>query len=498
MKGPGQPQSKALAGEEEIVQSLLEGINTVAYPKAFVKRKLPKEARISVEEVAQAMEKAATVTGASPPAANAEATKSSLPGGRRIEDCIDAAPQACTLMHVVDSGVVCLRISCVGRTCCVFLGSHRGGRVLMVLHPLVIRVVSLWVHRGGGVRITLHALVVRVVSSWFTEEGYVFLMLHALAIRLLTQRRGVGQGAAGEIDCMKRGVFNLIFCLAFRQTEKSPCWFIYTSFYVSGLEERARYLLLHRLFLSRASSKQIEQSASTAYLVPKRIRFRRHLAFCFSSSASPVCVFSFVMTSFSQRPNEKTFLGDDDLTADILYVLFMSDHLSSLLLSGVPSHVLHLLVTLSNLCPFTIYDCCPLFFFHHSTPPPPHRTHPPRHRQSHNSAIRSQQQQQRQRPSHRVRGEGGGLAASASPSRNGILQKGEPHYRTIEGELITPTCTLPVPPEEAGCMGVRVLELSSRRSTLLQAEERSRLRGLRVGAHDPILPVFSPKRSSQL
>jgi len=43
--GPGQPQGKALSGEEEIVQNLLEGINTVAYPKSFVKRKAPKVSR---------------------------------------------------------------------------------------------------------------------------------------------------------------------------------------------------------------------------------------------------------------------------------------------------------------------------------------------------------------------------------------------------------------------------------------------------------------------
>lgn len=47
--GPGQPQGKALSGEEEIVQSLLEGINTVAYPKSFVKRKAPKVSRAAAE-----------------------------------------------------------------------------------------------------------------------------------------------------------------------------------------------------------------------------------------------------------------------------------------------------------------------------------------------------------------------------------------------------------------------------------------------------------------
>ena len=40
--GPGQPQGRALSGEEEIVQSLLEGINAVAYPKALARRKAPK------------------------------------------------------------------------------------------------------------------------------------------------------------------------------------------------------------------------------------------------------------------------------------------------------------------------------------------------------------------------------------------------------------------------------------------------------------------------
>eukprot|EP00903_Cladosiphon_okamuranus_P010610 g10034.t1 len=47
--GPGQPQGKTLSGEEEIVQSLLEGINTVAYPKSFVKRKEPKVSRAAAE-----------------------------------------------------------------------------------------------------------------------------------------------------------------------------------------------------------------------------------------------------------------------------------------------------------------------------------------------------------------------------------------------------------------------------------------------------------------
>lgn len=49
MAGPGQPQGKVLSGEEEIVQNLLEGINTVAYPKAFVKRKAPKVSRAAAE-----------------------------------------------------------------------------------------------------------------------------------------------------------------------------------------------------------------------------------------------------------------------------------------------------------------------------------------------------------------------------------------------------------------------------------------------------------------
>ncbi|CBJ26332.1 conserved unknown protein [Ectocarpus siliculosus] len=57
--GPGQPQGKALSGEEEIVQSLLEGINTVAYPKSFVKRKAPKVSRAAAEA---AMAAAASAT----------------------------------------------------------------------------------------------------------------------------------------------------------------------------------------------------------------------------------------------------------------------------------------------------------------------------------------------------------------------------------------------------------------------------------------------------
>lgn len=55
----GQPQGKTLSGEEEFVQSLLQGINTVAYPKAFVKRKSPK---VSLAAAAAAIE-AAGVSG---------------------------------------------------------------------------------------------------------------------------------------------------------------------------------------------------------------------------------------------------------------------------------------------------------------------------------------------------------------------------------------------------------------------------------------------------
>lgn len=54
--GPGQPQGKSLSGEEEIVQSLLQGINTVAYPKALVKRKA---AKVSLADAAAAMQTAA-------------------------------------------------------------------------------------------------------------------------------------------------------------------------------------------------------------------------------------------------------------------------------------------------------------------------------------------------------------------------------------------------------------------------------------------------------
>lgn len=57
MAGPGQPQGKALSGEEEIVQSLLQGINTVAYPKALVKRKA---AKVSLADAAAAMQAASS------------------------------------------------------------------------------------------------------------------------------------------------------------------------------------------------------------------------------------------------------------------------------------------------------------------------------------------------------------------------------------------------------------------------------------------------------
>lgn len=53
--GGGQPAGKVLSGEEEIVQSLLQGINTVAYPKGLVKRKAPK---VSLAAAAAAMEAA--------------------------------------------------------------------------------------------------------------------------------------------------------------------------------------------------------------------------------------------------------------------------------------------------------------------------------------------------------------------------------------------------------------------------------------------------------
>lgn len=105
MAGPGQPQGKSLTGEEEIVQSLLEGINTVAYPKAFVQRKQPKQAAttdISVEAVKEAMAKA----GASPtPGAAAAAAESKesvpLPGMTRGSMCIMYPRQPKKKEHVV-------------------------------------------------------------------------------------------------------------------------------------------------------------------------------------------------------------------------------------------------------------------------------------------------------------------------------------------------------------------------------------------------------------
>lgn len=79
--GPGQPQGKSLIGEEEIVQTLLEGINTVAYPKAFVQRKKLKKAAtpdISVEAVKEAMAKAGASATPGAEAAAVE-SKESLP-----------------------------------------------------------------------------------------------------------------------------------------------------------------------------------------------------------------------------------------------------------------------------------------------------------------------------------------------------------------------------------------------------------------------------------
>lgn len=67
MAGAGQPQGKALSGEEEIVQSLLEGINTVAYPKALVKRKAPKVSRAAAAEAMAAAGVSGKEGGAPPP-----------------------------------------------------------------------------------------------------------------------------------------------------------------------------------------------------------------------------------------------------------------------------------------------------------------------------------------------------------------------------------------------------------------------------------------------
>lgn len=74
MAGPGQPQSKALSGEEEIVQSLVEGINTVAYPKAMVKRKAPK----------------VSLVGATPTSSTAEAASAAAPSGVCRECLVNA------------------------------------------------------------------------------------------------------------------------------------------------------------------------------------------------------------------------------------------------------------------------------------------------------------------------------------------------------------------------------------------------------------------------
>lgn len=65
--GPGQPQGKGLSGEEEIVQSLLEGINTVAYPKALVTRKVLKVSRAAAEAAMSAAAAAGTSTSSCAP-----------------------------------------------------------------------------------------------------------------------------------------------------------------------------------------------------------------------------------------------------------------------------------------------------------------------------------------------------------------------------------------------------------------------------------------------
>ncbi|CAN0437808.1 unnamed protein product [Pylaiella littoralis] len=98
--GPGQPQGKGLSGEEEIVQSLLEGINTVAYPKALVTRKVLKVSRAAAEAAMSAAAAAGpaaaksgavareTVAAAAPTPATAQATA----GGEEPEGGAAAAP----------------------------------------------------------------------------------------------------------------------------------------------------------------------------------------------------------------------------------------------------------------------------------------------------------------------------------------------------------------------------------------------------------------------
>lgn len=76
--GAGQPQGKALSGEEEIVQSLLEGINTVAYPKALVKRKAPKVSRAAAAEAMAAAGASVASATASPPAVEERAAAPAL------------------------------------------------------------------------------------------------------------------------------------------------------------------------------------------------------------------------------------------------------------------------------------------------------------------------------------------------------------------------------------------------------------------------------------
>lgn len=86
MAGAGQPQGIALSGEEEFAQSLLEGINTVAYSKSFVTRKLPKAKAQPAKPVTAGVESgagAATAEGAAAGAIGAGVGTSRETSGKR-------------------------------------------------------------------------------------------------------------------------------------------------------------------------------------------------------------------------------------------------------------------------------------------------------------------------------------------------------------------------------------------------------------------------------
>ncbi|CAM9446561.1 unnamed protein product [Ascophyllum nodosum] len=85
--GPGQPQGRALSGEEEIVQSLLEGINAVAYPKALARRKAPKPSLVGAAA-------AGSVGGRAEMEASSSATSAATAGSPAAPATSTAAAEA--------------------------------------------------------------------------------------------------------------------------------------------------------------------------------------------------------------------------------------------------------------------------------------------------------------------------------------------------------------------------------------------------------------------